>query len=443
MDRRPQNQRRSGAAPFDYEQEVRRPVNSGRSNPARPGGMQMVSFDVPAGDSRAGQQQNRRTGTAQRTQNGARRPAGQGGRTVPPRTQPPPKRKTAKQPGRRTRTTPQQSRNVPPRNPQQAGYRQGSSRPPRRMTNSEKRRIRRRRAILGGLLVAAALIVGVILSVNLLFKVTGFRVENPDKSIPADTGIYTEQQIVDQLGVQVGDNLFGFSTADKSEALGTALPYLETAQVRISLPGTVVVKVKPAVECFKLQTSSGWVVLSDKLKVLDIRAEEPEGIILLEASVDPASRPTAGLQISLVAQQLLSPDEEDRSIQGATMESAQVAVNDTLTELVDKLREQGLLDGTTMMTVRDLSEISFLYEGRISVKLGTTNNLDYKLRLAASAILDTEKGLAAGDHGTLDVSFQREDGEIRGYFLPAEPTPAPTPEPTPEADAGQNTASDE
>ena len=159
--------------------------------------------------------------------------------------------------------------------------------------------------------------------------------------------------------------------------------------------------------------------------------------------MDPASRPTAGLQISLVAQQLLSPDEEDRSIQGATMESAQVAVNDTLTELVDKLREQGLLDGTTMMTVRDLSEISFLYEGRISVKLGTTNNLDYKLRLAASAILDTEKGLAAGDHGTLDVSFQREDGEIRGYFLPAEPTPAPTPEPTPEADAGQNTASDE
>ncbi len=32
---------------------------------------------------------------------------------------------------------------------------------------------------------------------------------------PANTGIYTEQQLIDATGIQVGDNLYGFSTKEK------------------------------------------------------------------------------------------------------------------------------------------------------------------------------------------------------------------------------------
>ena len=52
-----------------------------------------------------------------------------------------------------------------------------------------------------------------------------------------------------------------------------------------------------------------------------------------------------------------------------------------------------------------------------------------------AALLDPEKGLLASDRGTLDVSYQQTDGEIRGYFAPEEPEP--TPEPTPEPEAGE------
>ena len=84
----------------------------------------------------------------------------------------------------------------------------------------------------------------------------------------------------------------------------------------------------------------------------------------------------------------------------------------------------------------DQSKLSFTYQGRIVVTLGNANRLDYKVRLAAAALLDPEKGLLASDRGTLDVSYQQTDGEIRGYFAPEEPEP--TPEPTPEPEEGED-----
>mgnify|MGYP000641759265 CR=1 FL=1 len=68
--------------------------------------------------------------------------------------------------------------------------------------------------------------------------------------------------------------------------------------------------------------------------------------------------------------------------------------------------------------------------------LGSETNLAYKLRLAAAALTDPEKGLAAGDKGVLDISTQRSDGDIRAYFAPDTPEPTPAPEPTPSPDGG-------
>ena len=56
-------------------------------------------------------------------------------------------------------------------------------------------------------------------------------------------------------------------------------------------------------------------------------------------------------------------------------------------------------------------------------------NLAYKLRLAAAALADPEKGLSASDKGVLDISNQQSNGDIRAYFSPDDPAPTPTPVP--------------
>ena len=84
-------------------------------------------------------------------------------------------------------------------NPQKAGYRPGTPRRTRRVTQAEIIRAKRRRRLLGALGVLAVLAVGAFVSINLLFKVTIFRVESYDRSQPVDTGIYTSDELIEAL----------------------------------------------------------------------------------------------------------------------------------------------------------------------------------------------------------------------------------------------------
>ena len=318
-----------------------------------------------------------------------------------------------------------QERPQPQLNPQKAGYIPGSPgmRRQRRVTQAEILRRRNRRRALGLLAVLAVLVLGGIVSVNLLFKVTAFRVENFDRSTPADTGIYTEDEIVAALGIEKNSNLFGFSAEEKTRQLQTQFPYLDAVQVDIQLPGTVVLKVRPATERFACMYSGGWLVLSDSLKILRVELSQPSDLSVLTCSLPADFTPAVG--------QVLVPGSYNSLLEGdaATPESSMQDAAQILSELTAQLESEGLSDGVTAIDILDLSQMSFTYQGRIRVLLGNDNRLDYKVRLAATAILDPDKGLSSSDAGTLDVSYQQTDGEIRGYFAPEEPEPSPTPEP--------------
>ena len=310
-------------------------------------------------------------------------------------------------------------------NPQKAGYRPGSPRKQRRVTQAELIRQRNRRRALGILGVLAVLAVGAFVSVNLLFKVTIFRVENFDRTTPADTGIYTEEELVNALGIEKNSNLFGFSTAEKTAQLAQQFPYLEQVGVEIQLPATVVIKVGPAVERFACMYAGGWMVLSDSLKILRTEVSQPEGLILLSLTLPADFAPAVGQSIVPESYNSLLGGEQ------ATAETAglQASAAQTLTELRDGLLSNGLFDGATALDIRDLSDIQFTYQNRIQVHLGSEMNLAYKLRLAAAALADPEKGLSASDKGVLDISNQQSNGDIRAYFSPDDPAPTPTPVP--------------
>lgn len=335
------------------------------------------------------------------------------------------------QPQRRQAPPAQQYRHATQQlNPQKAGYTPGAPRRQRRVTQAELLRRRNRRRALGVLGVLAVLALGAIVSINLLFKVTSFRVETFDRTTPADTGIYTEDEIIAALGIETNTSLFGFSTTEKTAQLQTQFPYLDNVEVNIQLPGTVIIKVTPATERFACMYSGGWVVLSDSLKILRSDISQPAGLTVLSCSLPADFAPTPGTFVELVSYNSLLEGETE------TAETAHQDATEILMELLDELEAEALSDGVTVLNISDLSDISFTYQDRIQVLLGNSNRMDYKVRLAAVAILDPEKGLAASDKGTLDVSYQQTDGEIKGYFAPEEPEPTPTPQPE-EGEEGQ------
>lgn len=265
----------------------------------------------------------------------------------------------------------------------------------RKRPESGPARRRRRRRWLAFFFVVFLMAVGFILSVTVLFKVKHIVVENPDKTTPANTGIYTEDAILGALAVPLEENLFGFSAAEKQAEMELQLPYLETIKVRRRLPDTVVVQVAPATESWCAKTDAGWAILSDGLKVLKVQTDQPADLPVITGL--GVNAPTAGRFLSLTTE----------------------AQSEQIADLMEQLYAQDLAGSCTRIDMGLGTDAYFVYDGRIKVLLGTFNNLDYKLSVAA-LLLKNESGeyLSSTDRGTLDVSSQLDDSVHRFTFAP-------------------------
>ena len=78
----------------------------------------------------------------------------------------------------------------------------------------------------------------------------------------------------------------------------------------------------------------------------------------------------------------------------------------------------------TRLEFGDTEQMAFLYQDRISVLLGTLNDLDYKLDRARYVLTDADgKGCGPTDTGKLDFSHTvSADSTRKIYFAQGEPT---------------------
>ena len=302
--------------------------------------------------------------------------------------------------------------------------------------------MRRLTAVALVLCVAAA---GIYLTVTMLFKINAIRVAGPDGADLTEAGGYTSSQILDALGVQVEENIFSFDPEEKAAMLEKEFPLLEQIQVKRVYPSTVVVEVKPATPVYTMQTDTGWISLSAGLKILSTEAEQPDLPVLYggePVSVTPGDQLTYAHALSDPA---LSGGADSSASSAASDEEKVQAKDgrvDALNTLLAALQERDLLKDVTRIEYESVEEIAFLYQDRISVLLGTLNELDYKLDYAEYMLLNKEgKGCAETDTGQLDCSHVKTDGTLQAIFaqgVPELPSGYVVPDQTPaeEDDAG-------
>ena len=171
--------------------------------------------------------------------------------------------------------------------------------------------------------------------------------------------------------------MFRFRLSEAETEMEQKLPYLETVKVRRRLPGTVVFLVTPAVEAYYIENAGGALLLSENLKVLNTAAQTPEGLCRLDGV--SASAPVAGKPFS-------AGDETS---------------NELVKTVLGAIRQSGL-GQVSSVDFTDPYELSFSYAGRITVGLGTTAQLDYKLEIVKKTLEDPYFTDAAS--GTLDAS---------------------------------------
>lgn len=360
-----------------------------------------------------------------------------------------------------------QSRNPQPgRNPQRLRPTEANLRDPARREGKKKRKLTRkvlRRRIIRRLTALAMLLcviaAGIYLTVTMLFKISAIQVRTAD-GVVSEAGGYSSEQIVQALGVNLEENIFSFDPASKAAALEQVFPLLENIRVERDYPGTVVIQVTEAQPAYTMQTSGGWLTLSASLKILSSDAAQPAGLPTLYGG-EPVSQ-TPGTQLSFEqpapASSAASDSAASDSVSGTAEEAGDKRL-DSLNTLLAALDALGMRGDVTRIEFADPEEMSFLYQDRISVLLGTLNELDYKLKLAQHVLLNADgSGCAATDTGTLDFThismsstrkFTFAQGEPKlpsGYVIPepaAEDTAADDAAPAEEAAASEGDAAAE
>ena len=220
------------------------------------------------------------------------------------------------------------------------------------------------------LLICAALVFGL----SVFFRVNDITV--------IGNGQYTAEEIIEASGIQQGDNLFFINRGAAVARINNRLPYVESAYISRSLPNrlTITVAESDAIAAIPSESSGLWVI-DRGCKLLSQANGAADGLIYIEGLT--AIAPEVG--------QVVAAGES---------ESPKVAY---LAVILRELSELGLKGDVSSIDMSNISNPSFRYLDRFTVKLGTDENLDYKF----SVLLSTVEKLAEGDRGTLDLSIDR------------------------------------
>ena len=262
---------------------------------------------------------------------------------------------------------------------------------------------------------------GVYLTVTMLFKINTLEVA-VDGEVVQEVGGYSSAEILQALGVHAEENIFSFDPAEKAAALEKQFPLLENIRVERDYPNTVVVRTNAATAVYAMQTSGGWLSLSAGLKILDQDSAQPDLIILCGG--EPVST-TPGTQLEFETGPSGPSSGSAASDSAASSEAGPPTDKrlESLNTLLTALDSSELGADVTRIEFEDPEQMAFLYQGRISVLLGTLNELDYKLRLAKYVLLNEDgKGCSPTDTGMLDLSHLSASSTRKFRFAQGEPT---------------------
>ena len=460
---RPQNRKKNGnrRPVYDQARDTRpsRPAdrsNVGYPSSTTPGRHPVTNPNYDPDAPRPSRYAARDTGSGSYPDNSIQFPTG--GRPVQKQN---PSRNRAPDAPRRKKTAPRQNqrrKNAPQSQrlrPTQANLRDPARREGKKKRKMTRKALRRRRAIQRLTALAMLLCViaaGIYLTVTMLFKINTIEVRTAD-GVVSEAGGYTSEQILQALGVQKEENIFSFDPAAKAAALEKVFPMLEDIRVERDYPSTVVVRVAEAQPAYAMQTAKGWLTLSAGLKILAADSAQPTGLPTLYGGEPVFSDP--GEQLCFEEETPADSSTASESASDAASASAAVEEEagdkrlEALSTLLTALDTAGVRGDVTRIEFADPEEMAFLYQDRISVRLGTLNDLDYKLKLARHVLLNEDgKGCAATDTGTLDFThismsstrkftFAQGEPELPSGYVVPEPT---TPEEAPAEEAADSTA---
>lgn len=180
------------------------------------------------------------------------------------------------------------------------------------------------------------------------------------------TGVerYTEQDVLDASGMELGTNLYYINKNDVKKRIFTQLPYVEEIRINRKLPDTMLIEVRECRESAGVEYGESVWLISEGGKLLEQTDAAPQGCPLIAGGVLVAPEASA--------QARFTEDEAYRA--------------DVALTLLREAERRGMRGNISRIDISDETALAMDYLDRFTVRLPWTADIGYKLDSMATAI---------------------------------------------------------
>ena len=220
---------------------------------------------------------------------------------------------------------------------------------------------RNRKILFGIVAVVVVAAVFAVLSLTVLFNVSEVKVAKAGKH-------YQPEQIIEAADVDVGDNMVATNWDRVKEKVEQKLPYVLSLEIKKTASGKITFSVVDDTATLVFKTSKGYALADANCKVLEIVKEKPKnkGLTLL----------TVKNRINADPGETISFADDGESILYDTIRTA--------------IKNSGI-GNITGIDISDPENIYLEYQSRYRLYLGSSEELEYKLREAKKIIAEEDE----------------------------------------------------
>ena len=211
----------------------------------------------------------------------------------------------------------------------------------------------------------------VILAMSLFFRVSEIVVINASD--------YTDEEIIVASGIEKGVNLFFVDRFSAASMIFADLPYMDTVSIRRQLPNRIVIQAEGS-------APAAYMILGDEYWFVDRNGRALGETTALKAETYPEIRSLETITVI---------PGEDMIVEGENILRLKY-----VGELINALMGQGLIDKVSWIDLKDPSNPSVYYDGRLTVYFGEMEDTPFK----AALLEDVITKLAPDDSGSLSYA---------------------------------------
>ena len=243
----------------------------------------------------------------------------------------------------------------------------------------------------------AAVVAAVFLGLSVFFRVDTITVAGAEK--------YSAWMIRQAAGVETGDALLSISDARVASRIISELPYVGEVKVGIRLPGTVEIEITELQVTYSVEDENGawWLISAAGRAVEQVTLDKALGYTRVEGLA--IRTPEAGAQVQAVPGQIIDPNEGTAESQDQEDADEQLSA---LITVMAALEENRIIGEVSLIDVTDVTDIRLEYPQLLTVRLGDSERMDYKVSYLAAAL---EK-LEGSQSGELDLTLEYTEDAV-------------------------------